>query len=405
MRRLFLPFGGLEWPQRTHLVLDEANTTLKVARGDSFTLSVKVRPGDKVPEAAKATYRFADGAETVEPLRTLEGGEFRGRIESVNQPFQFTVTAGDDSHVDPRRGGPGRPAAGLKSLAVRMVSPQYTGLPVQTLAPGLTQFRALEGTRLELEAEASKPLTHAELRIGDDPAGGALAFDALADPVQDVDPGQGELHLLVRNAGHRGLPQPRGGPLRRARLQDEAPRVVIEEPKTDRDVPADATVPVRDRPRRRFRPALLAPDLPPRHRRVGAARRGRRSPSGRPKDESSAPAAASVVKHQEIAYDWELAPLKLAVGTVITFYADARDFDTHQGPERRQEPRAPPADRLQGRRGPPVRRRPPRASRGAGPRPHHAEASHDAGRERRPRPSRRPTGSPKPSATTSTTPR
>ena len=74
MRRLFLPFGGLEWPQQTHLVLDEANTTLKLARGDSFTLSVKVRPGDRVPESANATYRFADGAEIVDPLRTLEGG-------------------------------------------------------------------------------------------------------------------------------------------------------------------------------------------------------------------------------------------------------------------------------------------------------------------------------------------
>ncbi|HKI20808.1 MAG TPA: DUF4175 domain-containing protein, partial [Isosphaeraceae bacterium] len=38
------------------------------------------------------------------------------------------------------------------------------------------------------------------------------------------------------------------------------------------------------------------------------------------------------VKHQEIAYQWDLAPLKLPVGTVITFHADARDFDTIKGP-------------------------------------------------------------------------
>ncbi len=38
------------------------------------------------------------------------------------------------------------------------------------------------------------------------------------------------------------------------------------------------------------------------------------------------------VKHQDIAYQWELAPLKLPVGTIITFHADARDFDTIKGP-------------------------------------------------------------------------
>ena len=44
------------------------------------------------------------------------------------------------------------------------------------------------------------------------------------------------------------------------------------------------------------------------------------------------PGRSSFVKHQEISHDWELAPLKLPVGTVITFYADARDFDTIKGP-------------------------------------------------------------------------
>ena len=38
-KRLFVPFGATSWPRRTHLVLDEGLTTLKVARGDSFTLA------------------------------------------------------------------------------------------------------------------------------------------------------------------------------------------------------------------------------------------------------------------------------------------------------------------------------------------------------------------------------
>ena len=45
------------------------------------------------------------------------------------------------------------------------------------------------------------------------------------------------------------------------------------------------------------------------------------------------PAVGSFVKHQEIAHNWQLAPLKLPVGTVITFHAEAIDFDTIKGPK------------------------------------------------------------------------
>jgi pimeloyl-ACP methyl ester carboxylesterase len=327
LTRLVLPFGGLQWPQQTHLVLDAANTTLKVARGDTFTLSVKVRPGDKVPEAARATYRFADGAETVEPLRTLEDGEFRGRIESVHQPFRFTVTGGDDTASIRDVAVSVVPPPSLKALTIRLVSPPYTGLPIQTLAPGLTQLRALEGTRLELDAESSKPLTEAQLRIGDGPAGAALAFDASRTRFRAAVPVKGAFAFwfsLKDDDGFRNRDEVRYDV---RGFRDEAPRVVIEEPKTDRDVPADATIPVR---------IMLDDDFGLHSARlIYRVATGESEPHDEAaiplwsaKDQSPAPAASSVVKHQELAYDWQLAPLKLAVGTVITFHADARDLDS-----------------------------------------------------------------------------
>ena len=84
-------------------------------------LSVKVRPGDKIPESAQATYYFADGEDAGEPLRSIEGGEFRGRIESVNQPFHFTVTAGDDPTSIRDVAVKVVPPPTLKSLAVRLI--------------------------------------------------------------------------------------------------------------------------------------------------------------------------------------------------------------------------------------------------------------------------------------------
>ena len=120
------------WPQRTHLVLDEGETTLKVARGDSFTLSVKVRPGDRIPESAQATYHFCrrrfDGR-----AASLGRG---GRVPGTDRVGQSAVPLHGDrrrrSLVDPRCAGQGGAPPTLKSLAIRLIPPEYTG----TARPG-----------------------------------------------------------------------------------------------------------------------------------------------------------------------------------------------------------------------------------------------------------------------------
>ncbi len=243
MTRLFVPFGSTNWPRQTHLVLDEGQTTLKVARGDSFTLSVKVRPGDKVPESAQATYHFADGEEAGEPLRSLEGGEFRGRIDTVNQPFRFSVAAGDDSTSIRDVAVQVVPPPAMKSLAVRLIAPEYTGVPAQLLAPGLTQFRALEGTRLELEGLANKPLARAELRRGEvRPAARWLSIRARTR-FKTTLAVKGNFTFWFDLKDTEGFRNREAVRYDVRGFRDEAPRVVIDEPKTDRDVPADATDP------------------------------------------------------------------------------------------------------------------------------------------------------------------
>ena len=56
------------------------------------------------------------------------------------------------------------------------------------------------------------------------------------------------------------------------------------------------------------------------------------SPVCRPRIQGPVPAASSLEKHLELAHTWELATLKLTPGSIITFYADARDFDAIKGP-------------------------------------------------------------------------
>ncbi len=331
MRRLILPFGSQSWPQQTHLALDDRETTLKVARGDYFTLGVKVRPGDKIPESARATYYFADGEQAVESLRSMKGGEFRGRIESVNQEFRFTVTAGDDLTSIRDIAVKVVPPPTLKSLATRVVSPAYTGLASQVLAPGLTQLRALEGTRLEFEAVANKPLAHAELRLGDRPAGTPLAFDDTRTRFKTALTVKESFTFWFELKDTEGFKSRDAVRYDVRQFRDEAPRVIIEEPKTDRDVPADATVPIR---------VTLDDDFG-----LHSARLIYRLATGDseahqevaipllPVQQQGPDQVTPVfIKHHEIAYRWELAPLKLPVGTIITFHADARDFDTIKGP-------------------------------------------------------------------------
>ncbi len=333
MARLLHPFGGPAWPKLTHLVLDSAHTTLKVARGDAFTLAVKVAPGDRIPSAAKASYRFADGEEAGEALRFVEGGEFRGRLESVNQPFHFSVVAGDDSESIRDVAVRVVPPPGVKSLAVRLVTPKYTGLGVQTLAPGLTQIRALEGTRIELEGTASKPLERVELALGE----GATKTPATLDPA-----GLGftaGFPLAANGAFWFDLLDREGFRNREADrfevrvFPDEAPRVQIEEPRTDRDVPEGASIAIK---------ATLDDDFGLHSSRLVYRIAGGDS---EPRDEAAVPLWAPrqqttepglgtpYVKHQEVQYLWPLAPLKATVGSVITFHVDARDFDTLKGPK------------------------------------------------------------------------
>src|SRR5262249_44264548 len=113
--------------------------------------------------------------------------------------------------------------------------------------------------------------------------------------------------------------------------RDEAPRVVIDEPKTDRDVPADATVPVR----------ILVDDDFGIHsaRMIYKIATGESEPHEEgviplwaAKGQGPVPQASSLENHRELTHTWELAPLKLTPGSVITFFADARDFDAFKGP-------------------------------------------------------------------------
>ena len=219
------------------------------------------------------------------------------------------------------------PPPALTDLTVRLISPAYTGLPEQTLAPGRTQVRAVEGTRVVIEARANKPIATAALHLGEKPAGAPIEFDAARRALKTRFTVKGSAPFwfdLLDTEGFRNREAVRYDV---RSLRDEAPRVVLDEPTSDRDVPAQAVVPVR---------FTVDDDYGIQSARLlYKVATGGSEPTREvalPLWDSQANPPGAPVKHQEVGHAWDLAPLKLAPGTIITFHADARDFDDLKGP-------------------------------------------------------------------------
>jgi hypothetical protein len=331
LRRLFNPFGPDRWPQQTHLKLIAGETPLKVARGDPFTLAVAIGAGERMPGTARATYRFEDGETETESLRAVEGGVFRGRIESVNRPFAFSVVAGDDTTSIRDVAVKVVPPPTVKDLTVRLAAPAYTGLAPETMAPGRTQIRAVMGTRIELEALANKPIARAELRLGEKTSATPVAFDPARTTLKTSFTLAESVPFWFELVDTEGFKNREAVRTEVRAFPDEPPRVTMDEPPHDRDVPAKAVVPV---------VFSIVDDFGIQSARVlYKVATGGSEPTQEvalPLWEAPRAASANVpltmVKHQEVHFDWDLAPLNLAPGAIITFYAEARDYDALKGP-------------------------------------------------------------------------
>ena len=398
-----LPFGAWNGPSRPTSSWTTRTPPSTRARATSSRSSVKVRPRRQGPRV-RTTRPIAS---PMARRRSSRCGPRRWRVPRPDRVGQsalpFHGDRGRRRHVDSRRGRAGRPAAepevvdhpnGLPALH-RGSDPDAGTRPDAAPSPGRNEA----GTR----GRGQQAPGTRQLRIGEDPAGGALAFDASRTRFKTAIPVKGSFTFWF------GL-QDTEGFLNRDEVRydvrgfkDEAPRVVIEEPKTDRDVPADATVPVR---------IVLDDDFGLHSARlIYRVATGESEPHDEAviplwtaKDQSPAPVASIVVKHQELAHNWQLAPLKLPVGTVITYYADARDLDTIKGPNvgksrelrLRIVSKEDAARQFDDARATSARRSPACSRCRSKPSP----------RSRMPTaPSRKPTGFPRPSGMTSITPR
>ena len=321
--RLFRPYGPTQWPRLTHLTIVEAETPRKVARGEPFTLAVAIAKGEHMPSTARVTYTFADGETSEEALRPADDGVFRGRLDTSTRDFSFTVAAGDDN-TSPWSVKVVPPPT-LTALSVSVTPPAYTRIAPATLAPGNTQVRAVVGSRVDLQGTVNKALTSAVLRVGEGTnAGTVILTDRMVFASLPVAASASFWFELLDTEGFKNQEIVRYD-LRS--VADEAPRVAFEEPTNDRDVPTKAVVPIK----------IAVDDDFGIHsiRLIYKVASGGSEPAREvilPLWDGQAKADSPRSKHEVVAYRWDLAPLKLEPGAIVTFHADARDFDDVKGP-------------------------------------------------------------------------
>ena len=191
-----------------------------------------------MPKARRCPASFAsfidstspDGAATEENAVLRATGKTAAvRRENVLRPFAYRVEGGDDRSMTWMNVEVVEPPA-VESLAVKLFPPPYTGWPAEKSDGNL---RALVGTRIEIQAKATKPLKSAKLvlegggefpgRLSDD--GLRMTFD---DPKFIVTASGGyRFELLDREGMSGGGGRPLGNPRRARRSAQRGHRAAV----------------------------------------------------------------------------------------------------------------------------------------------------------------------------------
>ncbi len=166
--RLANPFGGIEWPKKTQLELEEPRS--RIGRNEAFEVRGYVR--GVIPPQAVVIFRI-EGFPNLEhhcDIKTDESGVGRlhtrlpaGRVE---RNFRFQVKANDA--ISPEYFVEVLPPPSLVALdgkpspLVQLTYPAYTDLPSpETLSPGTGNIDAVVGTSVRLRARVDRPLQRA----------------------------------------------------------------------------------------------------------------------------------------------------------------------------------------------------------------------------------------------------
>jgi hypothetical protein len=337
--RLANPFGPTEWPKRTQITaLDYLQ---QMAKGDPFTVRAVVK--GVIPERMTIEYRFADGQQVPAsammpaPTASKDGeqpssdapAEFVATLDGTSQPFEFAVKGGDADTgwlavvvV---------PAPDVTRLDVTVTPPEYSLLSPSTLPEGKGHVKGIVGSKVVLSAESNKPIRAGKLAWEKGtPTAGVVSAEKNRLTAEFVI-GQSDTYQIFLE-DEQGMTNEHRSPrlYRVDALADAAPEVKIDQPTEDMEVTRQARVPIK---------WIVRDDIGIAHLdRVYSITKPGMKPGGDeteatiPTEQTRLFEGADRPKQTTVNEEWDLAPLELPTGSVVTFKGVARDYRTPPEP-------------------------------------------------------------------------
>ena len=331
INRLVFPFSAAPWPKQTELrLLDDrlkplSGSPLRLARGATLKFYVENQKGT-IPDDLRIEYRIGDAEVVSQPLQAATLRDDAGRSHQVavaaltaeKAAVRFRAVGGDDREMPFRRLEVVPPPL-IRDMRITLTPPVYTRKPAERLADGLGHIRGFVGTRVEVTADASKPLQFAALRVKDHkPIPVVISQEGRHLAVSFSITEAGTYSYWFDLKDREGFENPEAPRYEVRGIADLLPEITIEKPATDLNVTAGALVPLR---------ISAKDDLGLREIRLRYKRDGYEEASDSPIMLYSGPDS---LQQRTVTYNWQISAA-LAQGTRLVFFAEATD-DFNLGP-------------------------------------------------------------------------
>lgn len=336
VQRTLLPWTSATWPRRHQLQV--ASAPERLATGSDFEVTVTDSAG-KLPDTVTMIYEF-DGDRPEQQRREMKllDRKMIHRLEGVTRSFRYRAVGGDDDSMPWQTLEVIEPPQ-VTALDVRITPPAYTGWPTEATSP---DFRALEGSRIELTGSVNKPIQAAALVLegNKDPVTAKMAVknDGLGFslPAQASQP----WILAAANAYALDLSTVEGFTSNSQRydlrvVPDRPPAVTVEQPADNASVTPNAMLPLR---------VLVKDDLAIARVELKYLRSDTSDAGEQTIELFAGPAAVTPVKFsplkeaspegesRTVEFVWNLAELKdLAPGVTLTWHIAASDYKPQAG--------------------------------------------------------------------------
>ena len=329
--RLANPLGIDAWPRQNDLAFVEPPRRL--ALGQPFDVELVDRK-DSMPGEVRIFYRYQvdDQWQEETELMSPSGQRMMAGKESVTRSFEFRAEGGDDRSmpwhqlevVEPPR---------IESLQITLHPPKYTGW---TPTRSEKHIRALRGTHVEFVGRSTRQLTSASLKMdGDLKVPAAISSDGLRFSIAASD-------MKIEKSGAYWFElmdsqELVGGGAARWEIKaiaDTPPSVSLEQPAGNLFVTTDAAIPLR---------VLVKDNLAVRNVRLQYSRSDQseqgefeiplyEGPTQVPIQKgASLTAKVELGESRSFEHRWDLAPLALAPGTLLTVHVLASDYVPQTG--------------------------------------------------------------------------